>query len=121
MKKVLLIEDEKMLISLYREKFEMEGFEIFEAKDVVDGLKLAKKEKPNLVILDILLPGENGLSFLKTQKNEVLISKIPVVIFSNFDDLETREKADELGAKEYLVKANYEPRELVEIIKKYLE
>ncbi|PIR90401.1 response regulator [bacterium (Candidatus Gribaldobacteria) CG10_big_fil_rev_8_21_14_0_10_33_41] len=121
MKKILIIEDEKILSSMYKEKFEMEGFEIFEAKDVIDGLKLAKKEKPDLVILDILLPGENGLSFLKAQKNEPSISKIPIIVFSNLDDPKTKEKADELGAKKYLIKANYEPRELVKIIKKYLE
>jgi len=120
-KKILLIEDEKVLVEMYKDKFDKEGFEILLAFDSKEGLRLAKKEKPDLVILDILLPKENGISFLEWQSKDPEISSIPVIVFSNYDDPETKKKAKELGVKEYLIKANYTPNRIVEKVKSYLE
>jgi DNA-binding response OmpR family regulator len=85
-----------------------------------EGLNLAKKEKPDLILLDILLPGKDGISFLKWLKNEPEISSIPVVVISNYDDPRAKKEAFELGIKEYLLKTDYTPQQLVEKIKKYL-
>jgi two-component system alkaline phosphatase synthesis response regulator PhoP len=119
-KKILIVEDEKILAEMYRDKFTEAGFEVsltFEAKE---GLKLAKKEKPDLIVLDILLPRENGVYFLTELRNDLEISSIPVVVFSNFDDPETKKTALGLGVKDYLIKTNYTPQEIVEKIKEYL-
>jgi two-component system alkaline phosphatase synthesis response regulator PhoP len=121
MKKILIIEDEKMLAEMYREKLEMEGFKVALAFDAKEGIEMAKKEKPNLILLDILLPAENGVSFLKKQKEDKEISEIPVIAFSNYDDPRTKKEAMELGVKEYLIKTNYTPTEIIEKIKKYLK
>jgi two-component system alkaline phosphatase synthesis response regulator PhoP len=121
MKKILIIEDEKLLAGMYKEKLEMEGFEVVLAFDVKEGIEMAKKEKPDLILLDILLPGENGVSFLKRQKEEKEISEIPVIAFSNYDNPETKKEAKELGIKEYLIKTNHTPSEIIEKIKKYLK
>ena len=121
MKKILIIEDEKILAEMYREKLEMEGFKVALASDVKEGIEIAKKEKPDLILLDILLPVENGISFLKKQKNDQEISKIPVIAFSNYDNPETKKEAKELGVKEYLIKTNYTPTEIIEKIKSYLK
>jgi len=86
MPKILIIEDEKVLAQMYKEKFEKEGFEVYLAFTSNEGLDLAKKEKPDLILLDILLPGKDGISFLKWLKNELQISSIPVVVLSNYDD-----------------------------------
>jgi two-component system alkaline phosphatase synthesis response regulator PhoP len=121
MKKILIIEDEKILAEMYKEKLEMEGFKVSLAFDVKEGIEMAKKEKPDLILLDILLPVENGVSFLKRQKEDKEISEIPVIAFSNYDDPRTKKEAIEFGVKEYLLKTDYTPTEVIEKIKKYLK
>jgi len=119
-KKILLIEDEKILAEMYRDKFTQAGFEVFLAFDAKGGLKLAEKEKPDLVVLDILLPKENGITFLSWLRKESETPLIPVVAFSNYDDPETKKQAFKLGVKDYLIKTNYTPQEIIEKIKGYL-
>lgn len=120
-KKILLIEDEKILAEMYKDKFTQAGFEIFLAFDSREGLALAKKEKPDLIVLDILLPRENGIIFLTWLRKEPEISSTPVIAFSNYDNPETKRQAFKLGVKDYLIKTNYTPREIVEEIKNYLK
>jgi two-component system alkaline phosphatase synthesis response regulator PhoP len=120
MKKILIVEDEKVLAEMYRDKFEKEGFEVVLGFDCRDGLDKAKAEKPDLILLDILLPVENGVSFLKRMREEPEISSIPVVAFSNYDDPETKKEALKLGIEEYLIKTNYTPQQIVDRVKKHL-
>ncbi len=120
MKKILIIEDERVLAEIYKEKLSGAGFEVSLALDAEGGFKAAKKEKPDLILLDVLLPGENGISFLSRLKKDPEISSIPVIVFSNYDDPKTKRKAFTLGAKSYLIKTNYTPSQLVDIIKKEL-
>jgi DNA-binding response OmpR family regulator len=121
MKKILLIEDEKMVAEMYKEKFEREGFEVVLALTSEEGLELAKKEKPDLILLDILLPKKDGTFFLAEIKKDPKIAKIPVVALSNYEHPETKKLALELGVKEYLIKTNFTPKEIVEKIKHYLK
>ncbi len=118
--KILLIEDEQILAKMYKDKFVQAGFEIVSAFDAREGLALAKKEKPDLVVLDILLPRENGIFFLEKLRKNAQTCLIPVVAFSNYDDPETAKRAIELGAKAYLIKTNYTPQQIIEKIKTYL-
>jgi len=121
MKKILLIEDEKILAEMYRDKFTQAGFEVVLAFDSKEGLEKAKKEKPDLIVLDILLPKENGITFLTWLKKDSEISSVPVVAFSNYDDPETKKQAVKLGVKDYLIKTSYTPQEIVEKVKTYLK
>jgi len=121
MKKILLVEDEKILAEMYRDKFTQAGFEVFLAFEAKEGLKLAEKEKPDLVVLDILLPKENGITFLTWLRKKSETSLISVVAFSNYDDPETKREAFRLGVKDYLIKTNYTPQEIIEKIKNYLK
>ena len=121
MKKILIIEDEKILAEMYRDKFSQAGFEVISAFEARKGLALAKKEKPDLIVLDILLPRENGITFLTKMRKDPEISSIPVVAFSNYDDPETKKQAFKLGVKDYLIKTSYTPQEIVEKIKEYLK
>ena len=121
MKKILIIEDEKILTEMYKDKFLQAGFEVLLAKDAREGLGVVKREKPDLILLDILLPKEDGVTFLKWFKADPKISFIPVIAFSNYDDPKTKKEALELGVKEYLIKANYTPEEIVQIVKNYLK
>lgn len=119
MPKILIIEDEVILAEMYKDKFEQEGYItdlVFSSEEAVDYLK---EKKPDLILLDILLPRENGIIFLKKLKEIGNASQIPVVAFSNYDDLKTRKEAFELGVKAYLIKTQYTPTELLAEIKKY--
>lgn len=119
--KILIIEDEKILAEMYKEKFEAEGFDVFLAFDSQEGFEVAKKEKPELILLDILLPSENGICLLQKIKKDNNVSKIPVIAFSNYDDQKTKNEAMELGAIDYIIKANHTPQEIIEKIKNYLK
>ena len=119
-KKILLIEDEKVLVKMYTETFTRAGYEVYNTETAEQGIALAKKIKPDLVLLDILLPGSNGLNFLRAAKDDKSLATIPVLAFSNYTDPTTEEEALKLGAKAYIVKANYDPEEILEMIKKYI-
>lgn len=120
MAKILIIEDEKMLAEMYQDKFKSSGHEadlVFSSEEAFDYLK---KEKPDLILLDILLPRDNGISFMKKIKELKTAENIPIVAFSNYDDPKTKKEALGLGAKTYLIKTRYTPSALLEEIKKYL-
>lgn len=121
MKKILIVEDEKMLAEMYTDKFSQAGFKVITANEAEDGLEVAKREKPDLVILDILLPKGDGISFLQKLRELPDFALVPVIAFSNFDDLSTKKAAFRLGAKDYLIKTNYTPQEVVERIKDYVK
>ncbi len=121
MTKILIIEDEKILAEMYQEQFSRAGYEVAVAFGVKDGMRLAKESKPNLILLDILLPEENGISFLEKVKQDPEISLIPIVAFSNYDDPETKKEAFSLGVRDYLIKTSYTPKEIVEKVKEYLK
>ena len=121
MKKILLIEDEKILSDMYRDRFLQEGFEVILAFSARDGLTVAKNKTPDLIILDFLLPMENGIYFLEKRKTIPEITNIPVIIFSNYDDPKTKELAFELGVREYLIKTDYTPQKITEKIKNFLQ
>lgn len=121
MKKILIIEDEKILSEMYRFKFSKSGYKVFNAIDVKDGLDIAIKEIPDLVILDMLLPKESGIVFLEKRKNMAIIANIPVVVLSNFDDIETKNKAFSLGAANYLIKSNFNPGEILDQIRELID
>ena len=120
MKKILIVEDEKILAEMYKDKFTEAGFEVFLALEAKEGLKLAKKERPDLIVLDILLPRENGITFLTWLRKDSETASIPVVAFSNYDDPATKREAAKLGVKEYLIKTSYTPSEIVAKVKQLL-
>ena len=119
MKKILLIEDDAFLVDIYTTKLKESGFEVLTAFDGEEGFKKAKEEKPDLVLLDLVLPGLDGWEILNKIKNEKL-SDLKVVILSNLGNKEEIEKGMNLGVTKYLVKSHYTPSEVVEEVKKIL-
>ena len=119
-KKILIVEDEKILGEMYRDKFILAGFEIILAVSAEEGHEFLSKEKPDLILLDILLPRENGITFLTKLRKNPETASIPVIAFSNFDDSLTKKEALSLGAKDYLIKTAYTPQEIIKKIKNYL-
>ena len=119
-KKILLVEDEALLAEMYREVFEKEGFHIMLAGTGEEAIRVAAREKPAFILLDILLPGNNGIYFLEQRRQNPEIAYIPVIAFSNFDDPQTKKSALSLGAKDYLIKTNYTPQEVITKVKQYI-
>jgi len=120
-KKILIVEDEKILGEMYKDTFSHAGFEIVLADSAEQGMEMLSEIKPDLILLDILLPRMNGVGFLGWLKNQPELSSIPVIAFSNYDDLPTKKEALDLGVKDYLIKTNYTPQEIIEKVKSYLK
>ncbi len=120
-KKILLIEDEQILVELYQMKFENEGLNLIVAMDGEDGLMMAKKEKPDLILLDIVLPGMNGYQVLDALKADKETKNIKVYILSNLGQKEEIDQGLEGGADGYLIKANITPSQLVDSVRKVLD
>jgi len=120
MSKILIIEDEIALRSALSVKLKKEGFEVLEAQNGQEGLDLAVTQKPDLVLLDIIMPGMNGLDVLKDMKSNAGLVNVPVIVLTNLPEESAKEKVKELGGTEYLVKSNMPLEELVAKIKTYL-
>ncbi len=121
MPKILIVEDEKMLSEMYQDRFEAEGIKVFAAFSAEEALEKLNKESPDLILLDILLPRANGIEFVEKLKEKKHGFEIPIVAFSNYDDAQTKVRAAQLGIKEYLIKTQYTPTELVAKVKEYLK
>lgn len=119
-KKILLIEDDPDIQKMYTDKLTFEGFEVISAIDGQNGLLLAKTQRPDLILLDIMLPrGMNGFDVLEEVRKDDDIKKTPVLVLTNLD---TEAKvAQKVGANDYLVKTNTELADLVEKINENLK
>ena len=120
MKKILFIEDEPTLQKTFREILRQEGYEMISALNGEVGLRLAKDEKPDLILLDLILPKIHGFEVLKKIKEDKGIKEIPIIVLTNLEGIGDVDKALELGATTYLVKAQYSLEEVLEKIKKAL-
>ncbi|HCM36618.1 MAG: hypothetical protein A3J30_01810 [Candidatus Wildermuthbacteria bacterium RIFCSPLOWO2_02_FULL_47_9c] len=121
MEKILLIEDDKFLRELIIQKLGKEGYEVVEAAEGETGLAKMKEEKPNLVLLDLILPGIDGFEVLSRIKKDPSLVQIPVIILSNLGQRDDMEKGIALGARDYLIKAHFTPGEIVEKIRATLQ
>ncbi|MCK5085221.1 response regulator [Candidatus Parcubacteria bacterium] len=117
-KKILVIEDEATLQKALNDVLLQEGFEVSSASDGVTGLEIAKKENPDLILLDIILPKMDGFEVLAKLKADD--ENTPVVILTNLSDVNDVQKALDLGATTYLVKADYHLNEVIQKIKEIL-
>ena len=114
MKKILFIEDEAALQKTFGDILTKEGYEMVSALDGEEGLRLAKSEKPDLILLDLILPKIHGFEVLKQLKGDEATKNISITNLESVDDVE---KAIEIGATTYLVKANYTLEEVLKKIK----
>jgi len=121
MAKILIVEDDKFLRELITQKLTTEGYEVSEAIDGESGIKKVKEEKPNMILLDLILPGIDGFEVLSQIKEDPVLAQIPVVILSNLGQREDIEKGLKLGAQDYMVKAHFTPGEIIEKVKSVLK
>lgn len=119
-KTILFIEDESALQKAFGEILSREGYKLLSALDGETGLKLAKTKKPDLILLDLILPKIHGFEVLKQLKADPQTKDIPIIVLTNLEKIADIDKAIELGATTYLVKAQYSLEEVIRKIKKAL-
>ena len=122
-KKLLLVEDEPLLVRLYKETFEEQPYIFKVAETGNDALRQVKNDPPDLILLDILLPGMNGFEVLRKLKASTKMRNIPVIVLTNLGSEETdkdKQLALSLGAVDYLIKSYHTPEEMLKIVKKRL-
>ncbi len=119
--KILLIEDDALMVRMYQAKFQNEGYEVLVALNGEEGLRKVKETKPDLILLDIMMPKMDGFRVLEILKENLETAEIPVIIFTNIATTDKDiERAKSLGVKDYIIKANTIPREVVDKIKNLL-
>ncbi len=119
-KKILFIEDESALQKTFGEVLTQEGYDVVKAMDGEEGLRLAQSEKPDLILLDLILPKMHGFEVLKQLKDDEETKDIPIIVLTNLESTDDVEKALELGATTYLVKANYDLEDVLKKVKNAL-
>lgn len=119
--KILLVEDDSFLSSVYATKFELEGFTVLHASDGEQGLKVTEKNMPNIILLDILMPKMDGFEMLHRLKLDPKLMHIPVVMLTNLGQKEDVERCLKEGAVDYLIKAHFVPGEAVNKVRKILD
>lgn len=117
-KKVLLVEDDEFILDLYSTKFSLEGFVVIQARNGQEGVEFFKKEKPDIVLLDIKMPKMNGWDALAEMKKEN--QKIPVIVFTNLGEKDDIDKGQKTQADDYLVKSFFTPEEVIAKVRKIL-
>lgn len=118
--KILIIEDDKFLLKLYSEKLRRDGFEVLESLTGEEGLNKVLMEKPDLVILDLILPGKNGFEVLSEIKLNPKTKKTPIIILTNLGQEADIKKGLELGAAAYIVKTEFSMNQLPGVVKEHL-
>lgn len=120
-RKVLVVEDDDFLLEMYSTKLELEGFKVYNATNGVQGLKVAQREEPDLILLDLNLPEMSGFEVLEQLKNTENTKDISVVVLTNYSQKDHIDRCLDLGADDYLIKAHFVPSEVISKIKKLLD
>jgi len=117
-KKILIIEDEKILADLLEKKLKERGYEVSVARDGIEGLDKMRKEKQDLILLDVIMPKMGGFDVLEEMNKDSELKKIPVIIISNSGQPVEIDRALKLGVKDYLIKTQFDPEEVMEKVER---
>lgn len=118
---LLIIEDDALMSRLYQKIFKFEGYNVQTASDGLDGLEKIRKEKPTIILLDIMMPRMNGLQVLEKLKADPDTKNIPVVVLTNLAGEKDAEVALSKGAIKYIIKSEYEPKQIAAMVKEILQ
>jgi len=121
MGKVLIIEDDSLIIKVFSTRLKSGGHQVLSAEDGQAGLALAKKEMPNVILLDLMLPKISGLEILAELKKNPQTAKTAIFVYSNLGREEEIQKAKALGVTEFITKADSTPQQVVAKIEAYLK
>ncbi len=114
MKKIVVIEDEEALRNLLQKKLTEEGYSVEVTENGEEGLKKVREVKPDLILLDIIMPKMGGFEVLEEMRKDESISSIPVIVVSNSGQPVEIDRARELGASDWLVKTEFDPQEVID-------
>ncbi len=117
---VFLAEDDLFLSDMYRTKFKLSGYDMPHAENGEEALKLLREQKPDIMLLDIVMPKKNGFDVLKEVKEDKDLKDIPVIMLTNLSQKDDVDKGLELGAVDYIIKAHSTPAEVVAKVEKVL-
>ncbi|OGF99122.1 hypothetical protein A2Y99_02610 [Candidatus Gottesmanbacteria bacterium RBG_13_37_7] len=117
---ILIVEDDPLMSRMYQKIFSFEGYQVETATDGEQGLEKARNLKPTLILLDIMMPKMNGLQVLEKLKADPDLKKIPVVMLTNLAGSQDAETALSKGAVKYIVKSEYEPKQVTNMVKEIL-
>lgn len=120
-KKVLVIEDDEIISSMYKTKLEQDGYTVLTADNGGDGLEMAKNNKVDIILLDIIMPQLDGFTVLDELKAHANTKKTPVIMLTNLSTEEDRKKGEEKGAAGYWVKAQLTPSQVSQQINEFLK
>lgn len=121
MTKIAIVEDDAAISQMYRIKFENENYKVETADNGFLGLKLIESMRPDILLLDLMMPEMNGDEVLKKLRATPFGKTLKVVILTNMGESEAPDSIAELGVLAFIVKANMTPRQVVDLVKKYLE
>ena len=116
----MIVEDDSFVLGIYQTKVSQEGDQVIKARDGAEALEKLEKEKPDLILLDIIMPRMDGLEVLKKLKSRSDFKNIPVILLTNLSQKEEINFGLGLGANDYLIKSHFTPTEVLEKIKIYL-
>lgn len=117
--KVLLVEDDEYVNRAYGRKFKHENFEVIIAEDGKQGLEEARRQKPDIILLDIIMPVMNGFDFLREFKKDGANKDVPVIVLTNLSQSDDRDQVMKLGATDFWVKSDTGIAEVVKKIREY--
>ncbi len=120
MAKVLIIEDDPLMSRMYQKIFTFEQYEVVMAKDGQEGLDLARSEKPTVILLDVMMPKMNGFQVLEKLKSDPDTKSTPVIMLTNLAGEQDAETALAKGAVKYIVKSEYEPKQVADMVKEII-
>ena len=119
-KKILIVEDEEILLNLLQKKLIEHGYEVLVARDGEEGLRAMRANSPDLVLLDVIMPKLGGFEVMEEMQKEEVLKKIPVIIVSNSGQPVEIDRAKNLGAKDWLIKTEFDPQEVVDKVIKQI-
>lgn len=120
-RKICVVDDDAFIREIYKAKLEENGFGVVTAEDGEQGLSVIRQEKPDLAVVDINMPKKDGIELIKEIRADKNISKIKIIVLTNYDDMDIIRKVEKYDTHFYIVKANSTPQKVVDIIKEALE
>ncbi len=119
-KKILILEDEEIILDLLSDKLSKQGYEITTARNGKDGMDMMEKEIPDLLLTDVIMPEKNGFDVISEMRQNELLRNVPVIIISNSGQPVEIDKAKALGVLDWVIKTEFDPQEIIEKVKQVL-
>lgn len=119
-KKICIVDDEPNIVEIYSQALGAQGYQIVSARNGREGLEVMKKEKPDLALIDIMMPEMDGVELMDAMRSDKELENIPVIVMSNVSDREVYKKVERFNTRFYLVKSLFEPKKVVGIVDEVL-